>query len=102
MKCLPGYAAVGEILATGADAAYSAGDLVLAHVPHQSIARFDSRGPVCLRLPEGLAPDLAPMARLAQVSAVSIRLSLLLALLTTHTSFVYVLTVQSMNWQVKS
>lgn len=70
----PGYAAVGEVLAVGDAAPVRQGDLVLAHTPHQSIARFDSRSTVCVRLPEGLAPDLAPLARLGQVSAVSVRL----------------------------
>ena len=70
----PGYAATGEVLAAGDDAPVRQGDLVLAHTPHQSIARFDSRSIVCVRLPEGLAPELAPLARLGQVSAVSIRL----------------------------
>jgi 2-desacetyl-2-hydroxyethyl bacteriochlorophyllide A dehydrogenase len=70
----PGYAAVGEVLAAGDEATVRAGDLVLAHTPHQSIARFDSRERVCVRVPEGVALDLATFARLAQVSAVSVRL----------------------------
>src|SRR5579875_2045925 len=70
-----GYAAVGEVLAAGSEAPVAPGDLVLAHTPHQSLARFDSRRTVCVRLPDGLAPDLAPMARLAQVGAVSLRLT---------------------------
>ncbi|HWE64667.1 MAG TPA: zinc-binding alcohol dehydrogenase [Chloroflexota bacterium] len=70
----PGYAAVGEVLATGDAAPVRQGDLVLAHTPHQTVARFDSRSTVCVPLPRGLAPDVAPLARLAQVSAVSVRL----------------------------
>jgi 2-desacetyl-2-hydroxyethyl bacteriochlorophyllide A dehydrogenase len=70
----PGYAAVGEVLATGDEAPVRAGELILAHTPHQSIVRFNSRERVCVRVPEGVAPDLATFARLAQVSAVSVRL----------------------------
>lgn len=70
----PGYAAVGEVLAAGEDAPVHTGELILAHTPHQSVSRFDSRTLTCVRIPAGVAPDLAPFARLAQVSAVSIRL----------------------------
>jgi 2-desacetyl-2-hydroxyethyl bacteriochlorophyllide A dehydrogenase len=70
----PGYAAVGEVLATGDDVPVRKRDLMLAHTPHQSIARVDCRQLVCVPVPEGVAPDLATLARLAQVSAVSIRL----------------------------
>ncbi len=69
-----GYAAVGEVIAAGPEARVSAGDRVLAHTPHQDLVRFDSRRTVCVRLPDGLSLDLAPLARLAQVGAVSIRL----------------------------
>jgi 2-desacetyl-2-hydroxyethyl bacteriochlorophyllide A dehydrogenase len=70
----PGYAAVGEILEAGSAAGLRPGQLVLAHIPHQSTARFDCRHVVCVPLPDGLEPRLAPLARLGQVSAVSIRL----------------------------
>ena len=70
----PGYAAAGEVIDAGAEAPVRPGDLILAHAPHQSVARIDSRRTVCLRLPEGLALDLAPFARLGQVGAVSMRL----------------------------
>jgi threonine dehydrogenase-like Zn-dependent dehydrogenase len=64
---------VGEVLAAGADAGVQPGDLVLAHTPHQSAVRFDARRTVCVRVPEGIPSRHAPMARLGQVSAVSIR-----------------------------
>jgi 2-desacetyl-2-hydroxyethyl bacteriochlorophyllide A dehydrogenase len=70
----PGYAAAGEVLDAGADAPVHQGELILAHTPHQSVSRFDSRTTTCVRIPSGVAPDIAPFARLAQVSAVSIRL----------------------------
>jgi 2-desacetyl-2-hydroxyethyl bacteriochlorophyllide A dehydrogenase len=70
----PGYAAVGEVLDAGPDAPVKAGEMILAHTPHQSVSRFDSRTTTCVRIPPDVAPDIAPFARLAQVSAVSIRL----------------------------
>jgi 2-desacetyl-2-hydroxyethyl bacteriochlorophyllide A dehydrogenase len=70
----PGYAAVGEVIAAGDEAPVQAGELVMAHTPHQSIARFDSRDRVCMRVPDGVSPEEATLTRLAQVSAVSIRL----------------------------
>ena len=68
----PGYAAVGEVIAAGEEAPVRRGDLVLAHTPHSGLARFDSRAHVCVRVPDGVAPFQAPLARIAQVSAVSI------------------------------
>ncbi len=70
----PGYAAAGEVLAAGSEAPVQQGDHVLAHTPHQSISRFDSRRQVCVRVPDGLPLDHVPLARLGQVSAVSMRM----------------------------
>ncbi|MGH2347090.1 MAG: zinc-dependent alcohol dehydrogenase, partial [Chloroflexota bacterium] len=70
----PGYAAVGEVIDAGAEAPARRGDTVLAHTPHQAITRFDSSRHVCVRVPDGIEPEQATLARLAQVSAVSIRL----------------------------
>lgn len=70
----PGYAAVGQVLAVGSDTPVRPGEMVLAHTRHQSVSRFDSRQIVCVRVPDGVPHDLAPFTRLAQVSAVSIRL----------------------------
>lgn len=71
----PGYAAVGDVLAAGAEAGVAAGDVVLAHTPHQSAARFDCRQWVCRRVPEGVPAPVATLGRLGQVSAVAIRTS---------------------------
>jgi len=71
----PGYAAVGDVLAAGAEAGVDVGDLVLAHTPHQSVVRFDVRHRVCRRVPQGVAPAAATLGRLGQVSAVAIRTS---------------------------
>jgi 2-desacetyl-2-hydroxyethyl bacteriochlorophyllide A dehydrogenase len=70
----PGYAAVGEVIDAGAEAPVRPGEMVLAHTPHRAVSRFDSRTHVCIRLPDGVEPEQAPLARLAQVSAVSVRL----------------------------
>jgi 2-desacetyl-2-hydroxyethyl bacteriochlorophyllide A dehydrogenase len=70
----PGYAAVGEVIAAGEEAKVRVGELVLAHVHHGTIARFDSRTRVCVRVPAGVDPVHATLARIAQVSAVSIGL----------------------------
>src|SRR5579859_1613951 len=53
----PGYAAVGEIIAAGSEASVRPGELVLAHTPHQSIARFNSLDHVCIPVPDGVAPE---------------------------------------------
>jgi threonine dehydrogenase-like Zn-dependent dehydrogenase len=62
-------------VAAGADAGVRPSDLVLAHTPHQSAVRFDCRRRVCVRIPDGIPPQVATVARLAQVSAVSLRTS---------------------------
>ena len=71
----PGYAAVGDVLAAGAEAGVETGELVLAHTPHQSAVRFDRRQRVCQRVPEGIPARVATLGRLGQVSAVAIRTS---------------------------
>lgn len=69
----PGYAAVGTVLAAGADAGVREGESVIAHTGHQSVARFDARQCVCVRVPDGIPLHTATMARLGQVSAVAMR-----------------------------
>lgn len=69
---VPGYAAVGEIVDAGGSATVRPGAIVLAHTPHQSIARFDLREVVCAAVPDAVQPGHAAMARLAQVGAVSV------------------------------
>jgi 2-desacetyl-2-hydroxyethyl bacteriochlorophyllide A dehydrogenase len=71
----PGYAMVGTILAAGQESTVPVGTNVLAHTRHQSVARFDLRERVCVPLPTGLALDVAPFARLAQVGGVSLQLA---------------------------
>lgn len=71
----PGYATSAVVLDAGAETGLEAGQRVLSHTPHQSIARFDKRQRVCVPLPDGLADDVAPFARLAQVGGVSLQLS---------------------------
>ena len=71
----PGYAAVGAVVAAGEEAGVRPGDLVLAHTPHQSAVRFDCRRRICVCIPDGVPPHVATVARLGQVSAVSLRTS---------------------------
>lgn len=71
----PGYAMVGEVLAAGIHAGFGVGDHVLSHTRHQSVVRFDRRSLVCMHLPDGLDLNVAPFARLAQVSGVSLIVS---------------------------
>ena len=68
----PGYAAVGEVVAAGAEGGVQQSELALAHTPHQSAARFDARERVCVPVPMGVEPL---RATLAQVGAVSLRTS---------------------------
>ena len=71
----PGYAMVGTVIAAGADAGFVEGTDVLSHTPHQSVARVDCRQRVCVPVPPGLAAEVAPFARLAQVGGVSLQLA---------------------------
>lgn len=71
----PGYAMAGTVLAAGPDSGLVVGTNVLAHTPHQSVVRFDPRQHVCLPLPAGIDPDIAPLARLGQIGGISLRLT---------------------------
>lgn len=75
----PGYSAVGEVLAVGsAVAGISAGDVVLTHGPHAEVFRInttDRYTGLCLRLPDGIPPHLAPLVRMASISLAAIRVS---------------------------
>ena len=71
----PGYAMVGTVLAAGNASGLAPGMKVLSHTPHQSIVRFDARERVCVELPKGIGPDVAPFARLVQVGGISLQLS---------------------------
>jgi len=71
----PGYAMAGTVLAAGPDSGFVVGTSVLAHTPHQSVVRFDPRQHVCLPLPTGIDPDIAPFARLGQIGGISLQLT---------------------------
>jgi hypothetical protein len=71
----PGYAMAGTVLAAGLDSGFAAGTSVLPYTPHQSVVRFDPRQQVCLPLPAGIGPDIAPFARLGQIGGISLRLA---------------------------
>ncbi|MBI2939371.1 MAG: zinc-binding alcohol dehydrogenase [Chloroflexi bacterium] len=71
----PGYAAVGTVLAVGAEAhGFAPGQVVCYAGRHGSHAVWDSRRPPMARLPAGLAPDLAALARLGTISLNGVRL----------------------------
>ena len=71
----PGYAMAGTVLAAGPGSGFAAGTRVLSHTPHQSVVRFDPRQRVCLPLPAGIGPGLAPFARLGQIGGISLQLT---------------------------
>jgi len=71
----PGYAMAATVVAAGAECGLAIGTEVLAHTPHQSLARFDTRRRVCVPTPPGLTADAVPFGRLVQVGAVSLQLA---------------------------
>ncbi|MDA8296706.1 MAG: zinc-binding alcohol dehydrogenase [Actinomycetota bacterium] len=71
----PGYAMAGTVLAAGDESGLRAGMRVLAHSPHQSLARIDTTKRVCVAIPDGLDLAVAPFARLAQVGGIMLQLS---------------------------
>lgn len=64
-----GYAAVGEVVAAGADASIAPGTLVYHQGRHASHACFAPTHKNCRRLPPGTDPEAATLARLAQIAA---------------------------------
>jgi len=77
MPGTPGYAAVGEVVACGAAVTkVRPGDVVLTHGPHAEYFKIDTRDRytgTCIKVPPGLDPRLAPVARLASISFAAIR-----------------------------
>src|SRR4051794_33954616 len=50
-----GYANIGTVIETGAEAGFNAGDRVYTMSNHASIARVDARNSLCIPVPEGLS-----------------------------------------------
>jgi len=71
----PGYANVGEVIATGPESGFTVGDRVFSMAKHVSHARLDTRRDLAERVPDGLAPEKAVFARLAMVSMSTFRTS---------------------------
>jgi 2-desacetyl-2-hydroxyethyl bacteriochlorophyllide A dehydrogenase len=71
----PGYANVSEVVASGSEAPFAAGDRVFSMAPHVSHARIDTGRELCVPVPDGLAPRLAVFTRLAMVSMSTYRTS---------------------------
>jgi len=68
---ISGYASVSRVRAVGTQVSrFAPGDLIFGPAKHQSIARYD-QGDVA-RIPEGLMPEHAVVARLMQVSMTSL------------------------------
>src|SRR5262249_15506093 len=71
-----GYANVGEVIARGTAVAHLVpGDLVYSMAPHASVARVDAAERLCLKVPDGLPPEVAVFARLVTVPFASVRTS---------------------------
>lgn len=69
----PGYGAVGEVIALGDQVTdFSLGDLVFTYGNHATYVRAKR---MVLKVPDGVDPKLAVMARMAQVSFTSLRVS---------------------------
>lgn len=69
----PGYGAVGKVIALGEQATdFSLGDLVFTYGNHATYVRAKR---MMLKVPDGVDPKLAVMARMAQVSFTSLRVS---------------------------
>lgn len=76
---IPGYAAVGEVVARGtAVTKVVLGDVVLTHGPHAGYFKIDTTDRytgTCIKLPAGLAPELAALARMASIAMTSLRVA---------------------------
>ncbi|HIE26779.1 TPA: zinc-binding alcohol dehydrogenase [Candidatus Poribacteria bacterium] len=69
----PGYGNVGEVLAVGSEVSgYQVGDIVLSTAPHASHWKVNTEG-VCIKVPEGLSPQIAVFARMAAVAITAAR-----------------------------
>ena len=71
----PGYANVGEVVASGDASGLAVGDRVFSMAKHVSHARLDITRDLVERVPDGLAPEMAVFARLAMVSMSTFRTS---------------------------
>lgn len=75
----PGYTSVGEVVAKGDGVSHVAvGDLVYTYGPHQEIFKFDATDRwhgVCVKVPDGLAGDIAAFTHMAGIAFTSVRAS---------------------------
>jgi 2-desacetyl-2-hydroxyethyl bacteriochlorophyllide A dehydrogenase len=75
----PGYIAVGEVVDKGAAVTrVNPGDLVFTHGPHAGYFKINTTsryGGLCLKLPAGLQPDLAPFTRMGSVAITAVRVA---------------------------
>lgn len=75
----PGYVAVGEIIESGpANSELKSGDLVYCYGPHAEIFKIqngDRWSGICLKIPEGLDPDIATFTRMGNIAITALRVS---------------------------
>lgn len=75
----PGYTAVGEITDKGVNvSAFEVGDLVYTFGPHAKYFKIDTTDRwhgVCVRVPDGLAPDTASFTHMGGIAMTALRAS---------------------------
>lgn len=71
----PGYANVGEIVASGPHSGFAVGDRVFSMASHVSHYRLDTRLQLCVAVPDGVSAQQAVFTRLAMVSMATLRTS---------------------------
>jgi 2-desacetyl-2-hydroxyethyl bacteriochlorophyllide A dehydrogenase len=74
----PGYTSVGEVVAAGQAVTHVAlGEVVYVWGGHSAYTRIDLKQPsaLCLKVPDGIAENLVPFARIATIAMTSLRIS---------------------------
>lgn len=75
---VPGYTAVAQIIEKGSNVPFETGDIVYTYGPHAGYFKIDITDRwhgVCVKVPEGLAPDIASFTHMATIAMTSIRVS---------------------------
>jgi 2-desacetyl-2-hydroxyethyl bacteriochlorophyllide A dehydrogenase len=75
----PGYVSVGEVIESGpANENLNPGDIVYCYGPHSQLFKIqngDRWSGLCLKVPEGLDPDIASFTRMANIAITALRVS---------------------------
>ncbi|NMB70987.1 MAG: zinc-binding alcohol dehydrogenase [Bacteroidales bacterium] len=75
---VPGYTAVAEIIKKGDLVPFQVGDIVYTYGPHAGYFKInitDRWHGVCVKVPDGLAPDVASFTHMAGIAMTAIRVS---------------------------